>query len=87
MCLEITLNASPIINVITVVTACPTECICLSQTQVSSQKKLLVLFLSRRSTLRVIIISALSAPLSEKSGQESLLIRMIKRKPREGKKF
>lgn len=36
MCLEITLNASPIINVISVVTACPSECICLSQTQVSS---------------------------------------------------
>ncbi|CAG9807167.1 unnamed protein product [Chironomus riparius] len=34
ICLEITLNASPIINVISVVTACPTECICLSQTQV-----------------------------------------------------
>lgn len=35
ICLEITLNASPIINVITVAVACPTECICLSPTQVS----------------------------------------------------
>ncbi|CAO1422378.1 unnamed protein product [Diamesa hyperborea] len=32
ICLEITLNASPIIQVITL--ACPSECICLSQTQV-----------------------------------------------------